>query len=190
MAEESFRLYRCYPRVSGARKGKPGHWSFIPRPQFHGRWDNSDLYDSWYFSKTAVGAIAESFYNKRQWIPEVFLTPDGAPRAIAEFSYTGGELLDLDDAQTLVRIGVKPSDIVVQDLGTTQTIARGVFESKPDDCGGISWWSSQMPSETSVMLWGTEGAVPEGLKLLGIQSLSVEHPAVIEAASRLYRPLG
>ncbi|MGO3146554.1 MAG: RES family NAD+ phosphorylase [Leucobacter sp.] len=190
MADDELRLYRCYPKVPGARRGKPGHWSYVPTPQFHGRWDNADLYTSWYFSRSAVGAVAESFYNKRQWIPEVFLTPAGAPRAIAEFSYTGGSLQELDDARTLVTLGVKPSEVVVHDLGRTQTIARRVFESRPSDCGGLSWWSSQMPQESSVLLWSNDGAPPEGLDLLGIQALSVDHPAVIEAASRLFRPLG
>ena len=190
MTDETLRLYRCYPRVSGARTGKPGHWSYLPRPQFHGRWDNSDLYDSWYFSKSPVGAVAESFYNKRQWIPEVFLTPEGSPRAIAEFTYSGGSLLDLDDAQTLVRLRIRPSEVVVQDLNTTQRLAQRVFETRAEGCGGISWWSAQMPSEHSVMLWAEDGLPPAGLKLQGIQSLSLEHPAVIEAAARLYRPLG
>lgn len=193
--QDPLRLFRCYPRVTGARTGKPGHWSYLPRPQFHGRWDNADLYDSWYFSRTAVGAIAESFYNKRQWIPEVFLTPREEPRAIAEFRYSGPPLIDLDDAATLVELGVKPSEIVVQDIGTTQLIARRIFEneaSRPDGLrtGGLSWWSSQMPSETSTLLWGADGVPPEGLTLVGIQALSVSHPAVVEAAAKLFRPLG
>ena len=187
---DPLRLFRCYPRVPGARKGRPGHWSYIPRPQLHGRWDNSDLYDSWYFSRTAVGAVAESFYNKRRWIPEVFLTPSGAPRAIAEFSYSGDELLNLDDARTLLELEVRPSEVVVQDLGTTQAIARRAYEARPPGCGGLTWWSSQMPAETSVLLWGSAGQPPAGLRLVGIQSLSVEHPAVVEAAARLFRPLG
>ena len=190
MPDEPLRLYRCYPRVPGARKGRPGHWSYLPRPQQYGRWDNADLYDSWYFSRTAVGAVAESFYNKRRWIPEVFLTPAGAPRAIAEFSYTGGGPLDLDDAQTLLGLEVRLSQVVVQDLGTTQAIARRAYETRTHDCGGLAWWSSQLPSETSVLLWGSDGEPPEGLRLVGIQSLSLEHPAVVEAAARLYRPLG
>lgn len=187
---DPLRLFRCYPRAAGARPRKPGHWSYLPRPQFHGRWDNCDLFDSWYFSRTAVGAVAESFYNKRRWIPEVFLTPAGEPRALAEFRYTGAEPLDLDDAAMLVRLGVRPSEIVVQDLGVTQGIARRVFETAAPERGGLAWWSSQMPSETSVMLWGAGGAAPSGLELVGIQSLSSEHPAVVEAAARLYRQLG
>lgn len=190
MSAEAVKLYRCYPRVPGARRGKPGHWAFVPAPQLHGRWDNSDLYESWYFSRSQVGAIAESFYNKRTWIPEVFLTPAGVPRAIAEFSFTGKPLLDLDDAETLVMLGVKPSEVVVKDLGTTQQIARDIFTQSQDERSGISWWSSQMPSESSVLLWGSDRQPPEGLKLVGIQPLSVEHPAVIEAANMLYRPLG
>ena len=187
---ESIRLFRCYPRSTGARPGKPGHWSFVPRPQFHGRWDNADLFDSWYFSRSAVGAIAESFYNKRRWIPEVFLTPAGEPRAIVEFSFDGSELVDLDNAATLTELGVRPSEIVVQDLGVTQTISRRVFEAVGAERAGLSWWSSQMPSETSVMLWGDGGAPPPGLSVVGIQSLSAEHPAVVEAASKLYREVG
>ncbi|MCS3428256.1 RES domain-containing protein [Mycolicibacterium mucogenicum 261Sha1.1M5] len=189
-AQEPLRLFRCYPRVAGARQGKPGHWSFVPRPQFHGRWDNADLYDSWYFSKTAVGAVAESFYNKRRWIPEVFLTPAGEPRAVVELEYAGPELVDLDDARVLLDLGVRPSTVVVQDLGVTQALAKRVFEERSGDRGGISWWSSQMPAETSVMLWGEGGVPPAGLKVVGIQTLSAEHPAVVEAAGRLYREVG
>lgn len=187
---ETLRLFRCYPRIPGARPGRPGHWSFVPSPQLHGRWDNADLYDSWYFSRTAVGALAESFYNKRRWIPEVFLTPAGEPRALAEFRYEGPELLDLDDAGALARLGVRPSEIVVHDLGVTQGIARRVFEREAPARGGLSWWSSQMPSETSVLLWGDGGKPPGGLELVGIQALSVDHPAVVEAAARLYREVG
>ena len=196
MDSDSLQLFRCYPRVPGARKGKPGHWSYVPTPQLHGRWDNSDLYDSWYFSRTAIGAIAESFYNKRQWIPEVFLTPAGKPRAIAEFRYSGPAPLNLDDAHMLVELGARPSEVVVQDLGKTQSLARRIFERCGEGgvadtaAGGIEWWSSQLPSEVSVLLWGSDGQPPAGLELVGIQALSVDHPAVVEAASRLYRTLG
>jgi len=186
------RIFRCYPRTAGARRGRPGHWSYIPRPQLHGRWDNTDLYDSWYFSRTPVGAVAESFYSKQRWIPEVFLTPTGQPRAIAEFEYAPGadSLLDLDDAATLLRLGIAPSTVVTRDLDTTQEIARKLFEVESERIRGISWWSSQLPSETSVMLWGANSAPPEGLELVGVQNLGVEHPAVVDAAARLYRVLG
>lgn len=185
------RLYRCYPRVPGARRGKPGHWSFLPRPQTHGRWDNADLYDSWYLSCSAIGAVAESFYNKQRWIPEVFLTPAGHSRAIAIFEYDEDRtLLNLDDAEVLSTLTIRPSQVVVPDLKTTQDIARRVHTLAAGDHSGISWWSSQLPTESSVLLWGADGAPPGGLKLVGIEPLSVEHPAVIEAATRLYRVLG
>ena len=156
----------------------------------HGRWDNADLFDSWYFSLSPLGAVAESFYNKSKWIPEVFLTPTGHPRAIAEFEFSGQELLDLDDAATLMDLEISPSQVVVQDLGVTQSLARQIFESRGENIAGLRWWSSQMPSETSALLWGQDGDPPEGLRLVGIQNLSVEHPAVVEAAARLYRVLG
>jgi hypothetical protein len=183
------RLYRCFPHSPRARRGRPGHWSYLPRPQRHGRWDNADLYDSWYLSATAVGAIAESFYNKRRWIPEVFLGPDGSPRAIAEFEFGGGELLDLDDAATLLRLGIRPSQVVVQDPAATQPIARRIHAAHGADRAGLSWWSSQLPSETSVLLWGAGGTPPPGLRLIGTHPLTLAHPSVIEAAARLYRPL-
>lgn len=188
---ESMRLYRCYPRVPGARVGKPGHWSYIARPQLHGRWDNADLYDSWYLSRSRVGAVAESFYNKRQWVPEVFLTPANHSRALAVFELADDrDLLDLDDTSVLASLEVRPSQVVVQDPGTTQEIARRFYASALPDYAGVSWWSSQLPSENSVLLWGSDGQPPEGLRLVGIEPLSVEHPAVVEAAARLYRLLG
>ncbi|MCA0378088.1 MAG: RES family NAD+ phosphorylase [Actinobacteria bacterium] len=185
------RLYRCYPRIPGARRGKPGHWSYVPSPQLHGRWDNADLFDSWYFSRSAMGAVAESFYNKQRWIPEVFLTPAGHARALAVFEYDDNKpLLDLDDAAVLAELGVRPSQIVVQDLTTTQELARRIFARASQDHAGISWWSSQLPSENSVLLWGADSQPPQGLRLVGIEQLSVDHPAVIDAASRLFRVLG
>lgn len=185
------RLYRCYPRIPGARQGKPGHWSYLPRPQTHGRWDNADLYDSWYLSRSAVGAVAESFYNKQRWIPEVFLTPAGHSRALAIFEFDEDRhLLDLDDAEVLAKLAIRPSQVVVPDLVTTQGIAKRIYSQNSSDRSGISWWSSQLPSASSVLLWGAGGVPPEGLKLVGIEPLSIEHPAVIEAAARLYRVLG
>jgi hypothetical protein len=35
------------------------------------------------FSRSAAGAVAESFCNKQLWIPEVFLTPAGDARVLA-----------------------------------------------------------------------------------------------------------
>ncbi len=184
------RLFRCYPRIAGARPGRPGHWSFVPRPQTQGRWDNAELYDSWYFSRSAVGAVAESFYSLNRWIPEVFLTPAGQPRAIAEFEFTGSPLLDLDDPTTLLDLDERPSGIVIANLAHTQQLARRIFETHGGRHAGISWWSSQLPSETSVVLWVSDAAPPAGLKLIGIQNLSVDHPAVVDAATKLYRRLG
>lgn len=111
---------------------------------------------------------------------------------IAEFIYDGPALLDLDDAGTLLELGVRPSQIVVQNLDATQTLARRIFESRDGERtqGGLVWWSSQLPSENSVLLWGQDGVPPSGLKLVGIQPLTVSHPAVVEAAARLYRELG
>lgn len=120
----------------------------------------------------------------------MFLTPRGHSRAIAEFELTNSELLDLDDAATLLKLGVSPSKIVVQDLGFTQSLARDIFEANSARYAGLSWWSSQMPSESSVLLWGQNGEPPASLRLVGIQALSVDHPAVVEAAARLFRQLG
>lgn len=184
-------LYRCFPRIPGARRGRPGHWSFVPSPQTRGRWDNADLYDSWYFSQSPVGAIAESFYNKQRWIPEVFLTPTGQPRALAICEYDERRpFIDLDDAPTLTEIGVRPSQVVIQDPATTQSIARKIYQRSASTHAGLTWWSSQAPAETSVMLWGQQAQAPAGLRFVGIEPLSVEHPAVADAAAKLYRVLG
>lgn len=163
----------------------------MPRPQLHGRWDNSELYDSWYLSCSAVGAVAESFYNKQRWVPEVFLTPAGHSRSLAVFEFEEPlPLVNLDDAEALQTLKIRPSQVVVQDLAKTQRIARTIHAQYSTTRAGISWWSSQLPSETSVLLWGNDGVPPVGLKLVGLEALSVDHPAVIDAASKLYRVLG
>lgn len=98
--------------------------------------------------------------------------------------------MNLDDAEVLVSLGIRPSQVVVPELSTTQGIARRIHAEASADYAGISWWSSQLPSESSVLLWGAGGMPPKDLKLVGIEPLSIEHPAVVDAASRLYRVLG
>ena len=99
-------------------------------------------------------------------------------------------LVNLDDAEALQTLKIRPSQVVVQDLAKTQRIARTIHAQYSTTRAGISWWSSQLPSETSVLLWGNDGVPPVGLKLVGLEALSVDHPAVIDAASKQYRVLG
>lgn len=182
--------YRCYPKDHNAKVGEPGHWSYLPRPQMTGRWDNAASYDSWYLATTEIGAIAESFYSKASWRPETFLTRIGQPRVLAAFEvHDSLELVDLDDPATLTKFSMIPSQVVRQNLPVTQAAALQIFNETRTDAvpaAGLSWWSSQLPAEDVLMLWAEPEARPP-MSLVEEFDLGVEMDQVKEAADRLRR---
>lgn len=184
--------YRCYPKDPNASPGEPGHWSYLPRPQTTGRWDNATRYDSWYLADTDVGAIAESFYSKTPWRPETFLTRLGYPRVVAAFEVDVSlGLINLDDPETLIRFSMVPSQVVRQNLPVTQRAALKIFEetrTDPRPASGVKWWSSQVPAEDVFMLWSEPGGLPS-MRYLGDLRLGIDVSQVQETARLLRRQI-
>lgn len=187
-------VHRVFPRDPKAKHGERGHWSFLPRPQRHGRWDAPDLYDAWYAAATPVGAIAEKFWSFNEWRPATFLTPHGTPIALAVLETRDEvEWIDLDDPATLIRFGLKPSQIVRRDLAFTQAAAAAMHRATRENTprpGGLKWWSSALPQEDVFMLWSQPGAPPPFVEV-EITDLHIEHPHVEAAAhdlTRIIRP--
>jgi hypothetical protein len=188
-------LYRVFPYLPGVRDGLPGSALHLHRPQGGGRWDNPALYDTWYLSTSPEGAIAETFGNLPEWGPTMFETPflPGGRRALATFSVPDDlSMVNLDDAQTLVERGMRPTQVVIRNPGYTQGQAARAFAER-DSLGnrrwaGISWWSFHRPIFTNLALWETATS-PAPLTLVSETLLDLDDPTVVESARILARPI-
>lgn len=179
-------LYRVFPWLEGAGVGGPGHPTFVPSFGA-GRIDNPDSYLARYLSDGPAGACAEAFFFKSVWDTNMLRglpTLRGSAQAIASFELDpGAKICDLDDASRLVELDLRPSQVVTRDRTVTQTWALRLFRERR--WAGIRWWSYYDPR------WGSHGVWDAGaLDLREVEPLSLDHPAITEAADVLNRRVG
>lgn len=137
-----------------------------------------------YLSSSPVGAIVEVFATLAVWEPRMFISPTlpGAPRSLGRYELShDAKILDLDDAGALRRLGVRPSEVVSPDRTVTQRWARRVIDERRWD--GVRWWSFHDSRWHSYGIWDRKD-----LRVLGVEPLSLQHPAVVDAATALRRP--
>lgn len=186
-------LYRVFLHDPAARTGRSGHPLYLYRPQGNGRWDNPTLYDAWYLSSAAEGAVGETFGNIPVWTEEMLEHPTGLRRTLATFSVADDlSVFDFDDAANLLSIGMRPSQVVTRNKGFTQGRAGALFaERRPDGTrrwDALGWWSFHRPTWGNLMLWAT-AADPAPLTLMDVEKLTLASAAVVEAGTALHRPL-
>lgn len=182
-------LYRVFNYEPGAAHGSPGHPSYIHRPQGKGRWDNPSLYDSWYVSTTPEGAIAETFGNNEFWEEKMFLRaylPAGRMTlGIFEMPDDLG-ICELDDANNLLHMGMKPSQVVTRNIPFTQARAAAAFAE--GRWAGLGWWSFHRPFWSNRVLWAT-ASTPVPLTFVDKEVLDLTHRSVVSVRTTLAIPL-
>lgn len=151
-----------------------------------GRVDNPDLYRTFYASSHPEGAVAEKFGRIPIWESSLFTHPDGLPYAIAQYALAPeARVFELDNAEHLQILGLRPSDVIRRDLPRSQEWGRRIFMFGAWDA--ISWWSFYGPQWQSFAVWNTER-----IKLAAEpQPLDVSNSFVVSAAAsivRLIRP--
>lgn len=186
-------LYRVAPYLASVTDpDRPGHPAYLHRPaQGRGRLDNREIYDVWYLALTQSGAIGETFFSIPVWKDEMFLFGDsipGARYALHRFSIEDEcPIIDLDDSQTLVDYGLRPTQIVTPNRSLSQRWALKLYEDKNPSSGyawhGIRWWS-RTHSDWPVL--GLFRCIPE---YIDTEHLSIKHPAVRDAAAVLRRKI-
>lgn len=188
-------VYRVFVHDASAAVGEPGHALYLHKPQGHGRLDNPRHYDLWYFAVLPEGAIGEVFGNLTDWTDEMFAAPylPGARRALARFEIPDDlDILDLDDAKALLDRGLRPTQIVARSRAITQNWALGIFDEAAQDgsrrWAGVRWWSFQRPQWPVIGLWVPPGGLPSHA-LLGVDSLDLTHPSVVDAARTLAKTI-
>lgn len=182
--------YRVFAYLPSAGAGEPGHPLYAHRPQRGGRIDHPD-YFVWYLAGQPQGAVGETFGNLAIWDLSMFDVPflPGGRRALGVYRLPDTlRLLDLDDPAELLQRNLRPSQVVIRNLAVTQAWGHQIFsEPDPHDhtsrrWDAVGWWSYHHPRWTILGCWDR----PE---LAAVEDLSLLHPAVLDAAAVLRRPV-
>ena len=176
-------LYRVFPWSPAARDGEAGHPRFVPGIS-GGRIDNPDHYLALYLSDGAGGACAEAFDYRPAWDKAMLRGSPSLPGSVhALATYTLDpriSVCDLDDAVRLVELDLRPSHVVTRDRAVTRAWALRIFGERR--WGGISWWSYYDPRWSSHGIWAIDA-----LTVDDVEALTLDHPAILEAADVLNR---
>ena len=171
-------------RVFGWLPDTPPEPLRVPRArQGGGRHDDPGRYTALYLAREPIGAIAEAIqaFRGQELTAEALVRPDGVRRSLATIDDSSvPPLLDLDEPKVLDARGLRPSGVATGIRRVTQRIAATAFD---DGAVGLSWWSTLEASWTNVTLFAERLA--ERLPIVETEVLSLDHPALIEAAERL-----
>jgi RES domain-containing protein len=178
-------LWRVLPYAPDAAPTERGGARFFPRAfQGRGRHDNPARYGCLYLGTEAVSAVAEAVARFRGagGLSEAMLVRGGLPLCIAELELPDDvELIDLDEPRVLQRERLRPSTVATRTRTTTQAYAERLFDAHPDAVG-LRWWSTLESSWINVTLFDrTARRLSSGPP----ERLSLDHPAVVEAAELL-----
>jgi hypothetical protein len=174
-------LHRCFPLSARARDDAADGPLWFPRAlQGEGRHDNPDVYGCLYLSDRPLSPVIEQLAAFRgQRLSASLLRRRGLPLALAEIELDEeAPLIDLDEPQTLRRERLRPSLVATRQRDITQPQALDLFRRHPD-AAGLRWWSVWESRWVNVTVFDRAAAA---LRLLGTQVLTLEHPAVREAA--------
>jgi hypothetical protein len=147
-------LYRVLPDVDTAGVGAPGHPLYVPPSTGANRVDNPFSYDALYLGDDALCVVAEAFGWAPRWNAGLLRgTPSlpGSVRALVTYDLRNdAAVCDLDDADRLVALALRPSQVVTRDRAVTQTWALELFETRA--FAGVRWWSYYNPDWGSLAL--------------------------------------
>ena len=177
--------------MPGAAPTEPGGVLFIP-PQGAGRVDNPGDYQTLYIGDSPAGVCAEVFNRgkyRKEWTQEMLRGLPGVPTSRRMLGWydvdDSASICNLDDPQELLARSLRPSNVVTRDYSQSQAWALRIFTEAR--WAGISWWSYHDSRWTSVGLWDLSVITASG-----IEQLTLDHPAVAEAAQvlsiRIRRP--
>jgi len=174
-------LYRCFAWDERAKEDQQDGPLWFPRKfQGDGRHDNPDIYGCLYVADRAVSSIIEQLARFRgQRLTPPLLRRRGLPLGLAELELAErAELINLDDPSVLRREKLRPSLVATRRRDVTQPQARKLYEQH-SGAAGLAWWSTYEALWTHVTLF--DRAAPL-VRLRSVHALTLEDPAVIEAA--------
>lgn len=176
-------LYRCFAWNRAAPSDAPDGALWFPRMfQGDGRHDNPAAYGCLYLSERAVSCVTEQLapFRGQRLIPSL-LRRRALPLGLAAIELDdSASLVDLDDPTVLIREALRPSRVATRERSVTQPNALELF-ARHLDAAGLRWWSTWEALWTNVTVFDRAAAM---LRLRDVQELTLDHPAVREAADR------
>ena len=174
-------LYRCFAWDDRARERDTDGPLWFPRIfQGEGRHDNPDRFGVLYLSDRALSSVVEQLarFRGQRLVPSL-LRRRGLPLGLAEIEIADPvELVDLDDPVVLRRERLRPSAVATRHRGITQPQARRLHTRQPE-ASGLRWWSTYESLWMNVTLFDRAATQ---LRLQSVRALTVEDPAVVDAA--------
>ena len=182
-------FWRVFPWNHDAVDGSPFSPSYIPPTTGRGRFDLPVACSPvLYLAESPEHAVAEAIQPWRNRpLRKPHLRRAGRPLALVGVQLGQGktaELVDLCDPATLRRRRLRPDQIVSRHRGKTQPIAASIWDSGHM---GLRWWSSFWGDWHGVVLFTARAG--RSLACGRPQILSVDNPALHEAAASLGMPL-
>jgi hypothetical protein len=171
--------------VPGSAPSEDGGSLYVNRSlQGWGRHDNPSMFGALYASRRPESAVAERIkpLQGRILTDAHFVRADQRPYALATLDDEAlPDVIDLDDPEQLLRLGIRPSMVATQDRAFTQPIAASIFE---EGGAGLGWWSTLEASWANVTLFAERTV--DRLQVVGPPvPLNVTHPMVLAAAEFL-----
>jgi hypothetical protein len=176
-------LYRCAAWNRAAPPDAPDGALWCPRAfQGEGRHDNPDAYGCLYLADAPVSCVIEQLAAFRgQRLIASLLRRRGLPLALATIELNEkAQLIDLDDPAVLRRERLRPSRVGTRTRAVTQPQALELFHRHPD-AAGLRWWSMWEALWSNVTLFDRAASA---LRLVSVEALTIDHPAVVDAADR------
>jgi hypothetical protein len=174
-------LHRCFAWDERAGDAGPDGPLWFPRVfQGEGRHDNPDHFGCLYLSVSPLSTVVEQLarFRGQRLLPSL-LRRRGLPLALADLELDdGAELVDLDDPAVLRRERLRPSMVATRGRHVTQPQAR-VLHDRRSQAAGLRWWSTYESAWINVTLFDRAAS---RLRVRSVRALSLEDPAVVEAA--------
>ena len=174
-------LYRCFAWDERAGPAGPDGPLWFPRIyQGEGRHDNPDRYGCLYLSASPLSTVVEQLarFRGQRLLPSM-LRRRGLPLAVADLELDeNAGIVDLDDPAVLRRERLRPSQVATRDRSVTQAQALALHE-RHVEAAGLQWWSTYEAQWMNVTLFDRAASQ---LRVRGVRALTLEDPAVLEAA--------
>jgi len=176
------RLWRVFPWDSAAAPGERFSATYVAPGEGKGRFDLPRMPGGViYCAESPEHAVGEVIQHYRgQVLDEADLRIAGYGLTLIDVTLAGNvrdRILDLCDAEILVRLGVRPDETASHDRRVTQHIASRVHGA---GYAGLRWWSALTGDWHTVVLFRDRlyPAPAHGAP----QPLTIDSPAVVEAA--------
>jgi hypothetical protein len=171
--------WRVFPWDPVAKAGEPFSPQYVFPNQGSGRFDLPGK-AVLYLAEIAVHAVAEKLQRFRgQKIDRHDLKESGRPLALVECLVAPHEIADLCDPKILLKLGIAPDAVASRHVGTTQPIAKILYE---EGYKGLRWWSALSGDWHSVVLFVDRVG---HLQYEKPEQLTLDHQAVKDACIAL-----